>query len=308
MTTDQAPNAWTAHPGGPLRYRADSRFGADGLPPGGWFGRVSAALEAPDGSVVVFQRGPAIEPVVFLDRDGKYLRSWDQGFDLPHGMRLMPDGTLWLTDAGRHRVLKTTLDGEILMELGTADVAGTDERTFNKPTDVAVAADGTIYVSDGYGNCRVVMFDRDGTYRGSWGVPGTAPGEFDTPHSVAVAPDGSIWVSDRGNLRIQRFEPDGRYIETWGDLGAVQCIEFYEDELWVITHRSIGELLGWDSLGGRLMKVDPASGAVLGSIPLAGHFFHCAPSGDIWVGALNGTVVRLTSDWSDLAGEMEPAR
>ena len=142
----------------------------------------------------------------------------------------------------------------------------------------------------------------------TWGVPGTAPGEFDTPHSVAVAPDGSIWVSDRGNLRIQRFEPDGRYIDDWTHLGATQCIEFYRDELWVITHRTIGELLGWDSLGGRIMKVDPATGDVLGSLPLAGHFFHRAPSGDIWVGALNGTVVRLTTDWSELAEEMEPAR
>ncbi len=205
-------------------------------------------------------------------------------------------------------MLNTTLDGEILLELGTADVAGTDEKTFDKPTDVAVAADGTIYVSDGYGNCRVVVFDPDGSYRGTWGVPGTAPGEFDTPHSVAVAPDGSIWVSDRGNLRIQRFEPDGRYIDSWDHLGAVQCIEFYRDELWIMTHRSIGELLGWDSLGGRLMKVDPASGAVLGSITLAGHFFHRGPSGDIWVGALNGTVVRLSNDWIELDREEEPAR
>src|SRR6478752_5060477 len=187
MTIDRAATAWTPHPGGPLRYRANSRFGADGLPPGAWFGRVSAAVEAHDGSVVVFHRGPAIEPVVFLDRDGRYLRSWDQGFGLPHGMRLMSDGTLWLTDVGRHRVLNTTLDGEILLELGTADVAGTDEKTFDKPTD------------------------------------------------VAVAPDGSIWVSDRGNARIQRFEPDGRYIDSWDHLGAVQCIEFYRDELWIMT-------------------------------------------------------------------------
>jgi DNA-binding beta-propeller fold protein YncE len=308
MTIDRAATAWTPHPGGPLRYRANSRFGADGLPPGAWFGRVSAVVEAPDGSVVVFQRGPAIEPIVVLDREGQYSRSWDQGFGLPHGMRLMPDGNLWLTDAGRHRVLKTTLDGEVLLELGTADEAGTDERTFNKPTDVAVAPDGTIYVSDGYGNCRVVVFDPDGTYRGTWGRPGTAPGEFDTPHSVAVAPDGSIWVSDRGNLRIQRFEPDGRYIDAWTHLGATQCFDFYEDELWLISHRTIGELLGWDSLGGRLMRVDPVTGEVLGSITLAGHFFHRAPSGDIWVGGLNGTVIRLTTDWIDLPGEDEPAR
>ena len=173
-------------------------------------------------------------------------------------MRLMPDGTLWLTDAGRHRVLKTTLDGEILLELGTADVAGTDERTFDKPTDVAVAADGTIYVVR---RLRQLPGRRSSTptapIAGRGACPGTAPGEFDTPHSVAVAPDGSIWVSDRGNLRIQRFEPDGRYIDAWTHLGATQCIEFYEDELWIISHRSIGELLGWDSLGGRLMKVDP---------------------------------------------------
>jgi len=129
----------------------------------------------------------------------------------------------------------------------------------------------------------------------TWGVPGTAPGEFDTPHSVAVAPDGSIWVSDRGNARIQRFEPDGRYFDSWDHLGAVQCIEFYRDELWIMTHRSIGELLGWDSLGGRLMKVDPASGAVLGSITLAGHFFHRAPSGDIWVITPGGRVVEAVS-------------
>ena len=220
MTIDRAASAWTPHPGGPLRYRADSRFGADGLPPGAWFGRVSAALEAPDGSVVVFHRGPAIEPIVFLDRDGRYLRSWDLDFDLPHGMRLMPDGNLWLTDAGRHRVLKTTLDGEILLELGTAGVAGTDEKTFDRPTDVAVAADGTIYVSDGYGNCRIVVFDPDGTYRGTWGVPGTAPGEFDTPHSVAVAP-GRLDLGQRprqpadpalraGRPLHRRLDPPGR--------------------------------------------------------------------------------------------------
>jgi sugar lactone lactonase YvrE len=308
MTSDRVASAWTDHPGGPLRYRANSRFGADGLPPGAWFGRVSAALEAPDGSVVVFQRGPSIEPIVILDRDGRYVRSWDHGFGLPHGMRLMPDGNLWLTDAGRHRVLKTTLDGEILLELGTADVAGTDERTFDRPTDVAVAGDGTIYVSDGYGNCRIVFFDPDGTYRGTWGRPGTAPGEFDTPHSVAIAPDGTIWVSDRGNLRIQRFEADGRYVDAWTHLGATQCFDFHDDELWLVSHRSIGELLGWDSLGGRLMRVDPTTGDVLGSLPMPGHFLHRAPSGDIWVGGLNGTVIRVTDDWIDRPDELEPAR
>ena len=224
-------------------------------------------------------------------------------------MRLMPDGTLWLTDAGRHRVLKTTLDGEILMELGTADVAGTDERTFNKPTDVAVAADGTIYVSDGYGNCRVVIFDPDGTYRGTWGVPGHRARRVRHAAFRGGRPgrrrSGSATAATCGSSGSSPTAATSTRGPTSAPSSASSSTS---DELWVISHRSIGELLGWDSLGGRLMKVDPASGDVLGSIPLAGHFFHRAPSGDIWVGALNGTVVRLTSDWSDLAGEMEPAR
>ena len=58
-------------------------------------------------------------------------------------------------------------------------------------------------------------------------------------------------------MRGQRFEPDGRYVDAWTHLGATQCIEFYRDELWVITHRTIGELLGWDSLGGRIMRLEP---------------------------------------------------
>lgn len=308
MTHLDGQSIWTDHPGGPLRYRADGRFGADGLPPGAWFGRVSAVVEAPDGTVVVFHRGPSIEPVVILDREGRYLRSWDADFGLPHGMRLSPDGHLWLTDAGRHRVVKATLAGEILIDLGTIDEAGTDERTFDRPTDVAVAADGSIYVSDGYGNRRIVRFDPDGTYVGTWGRAGTAPGEFDTPHSVAVAPDGLIWVSDRENHRIQRFDPDGRYVDEWTHLGATQCLEFFGDELWVVTHRSIREVLSYDSLAGRLMRIDPSDGSVLGSIPLPGHFAHRAPSGELWIGGLNGTVIHLTPGWPDDPGQDEPAR
>jgi streptogramin lyase len=298
-----AASAWTGHPGGPLRYRADARFGADGLPPGAWFGRVSAVVEAPDGSIVVLHRGPAIEPVVILDREGRYLRSWDAGFGVPHGMRLTSDGHLWLTDIGRHRVIKTTLTGEVLLELGTADEVGTDARTFDRPTDVGIAADGSIYVSDGYGTCRIVRFDPAGRYLGAFGTPGTGPGEFDTPHSVAVAPDGTVWVSDRHNHRIQRFDPDGRVVDQWSHLGATQCIEFFADELWVVTHPNVDELLGWDALPGRLMRIDPESGDVLGSVPVAGHWVHRGPSGDLWVAALTGNVVRFERGWPASAEE-----
>lgn len=68
---------------------------------------------------------------------------------------------------------------------------------FNQPTDVAFGKNGEVYVSDGYGNSRVVKFDRDGIFLMAWGKYGTAPGEFNLPHSVAVDNLGNVWVIAR---------------------------------------------------------------------------------------------------------------
>lgn len=292
------PAAWNDHEGGVLHYIADSRWGADGLPPGAWFGRVSAVVAAHDGRIVVFHRGPSIAPVVLFDGDGRHLASWDASIGLPHGMRIDQGGHLWLTDCGRHRVLKTTVDGEVLLELGTPDVRGTDERTFDMPTDVAFGLDGSIYVSDGYGNSRVMQFDGEGRFMRTWGRRGSGPGEFDTPHSIAVAPDGMVWVSDRHNHRLQVFEPDGRFVRDWRHLGATQGLEFGPGgELWAMTHRNIDEILSYDSISGRLMRLDPDTGGVQGSIETPGHMVHHAPSGVLWVASLSGTVIRLEPGW-----------
>jgi DNA-binding beta-propeller fold protein YncE len=297
VAVDQ-PSAWTLPDQPILRYVADSRWGQEGLPPGAWFGRVSAVLRAPDGRIVVFHRGPAIAPVVLFDPDGRATSSWDAAIGLPHGMRLDRDGHLWLTDCGRHRVLKTTIDGEVLLELGTPDVQGDDERTFYAPTDVGFGVDGSIYVSDGYGNSRVVQFDPDGTYIRAWGRRGSAPGEFDTPHSVAVAPDGRVLVSDRHNHRIQIFDPDGTYQTEWRHLGATQCLTVGPGgDLWAMTHRSIDEILSFDSIAGRLMRLDPTSGAVLGWLPTPGHMMSEAPDGDLWIASLSGTVIKFHPGW-----------
>ena len=292
------PGAWGPPRSDLLRYIADSRWGQDGLPPGAWFGRVSAVVEARDGRIVVFHRGPAVAPVVLFDKDGHALSSWDANIGLPHGMRIDRDGNLWLTDCGRHRVLKTTVDGEILLELGTPDVSGADDRTFHMPTDVAFAADGSVYVADGYGNSRVVHLDLDGRFIRAWGRRGSAPGEFDTPHSVAVAPDGRVLVSDRHNHRIQIFEPDGTYQTEWRHLGATQCLTFGpRGDLWAMTHRSIDEILSFDSLAGRLLKLDPDTGAVNGWLPTPGHMMHEASTGELWVASLSGTVIQFRPGW-----------
>jgi streptogramin lyase len=291
-------SVWGPPEGGGLHYVADSRWGQDGLPAGAWFGRVSAVVEAPDGRIVAFHRGPAIAPVVVFDRNGRAVGSWGAGIGQAHGMRVGPDGDLWLTDIDRHRVVKATIDGEVLLELGTADVAGDDERSFSMPTDVAFAADGSIYISDGYGNSRVVHVDPDGRFIRAWGRRGSAPGEFDTPHSVAVAADGRVLVSDRHNHRIEIFDPEGRYITEWRHLGATQCLTFGpRGDLWAMTHRNMDEILSFDCIAGRLMKLDGQTGEVKGWLPTPGHMMEESPTGDIWVASLSGTIIRFHPGW-----------
>ena len=289
---------WAPHAGGVLRFITDSRWGQDGLPPGAWLGRVSGVLDARDGRIVAFHRGPAIAPVVLFDSAGTSVGAWDAGFGVAHGLRIDGDGHLWLTDVGRHRVVKATVDGEILLELGIPDVAGEDERTFNSPTDVAFGADGSIYVSDGYGNSRVVHLDGDGMFIRAWGRRGSAPGEFDTPHSVVVAPDGLVWVSDRHNHRLQVFSPEGEFVRAVTHLGATQGLEFAPDGmLWATTFRNIEEILSYDSISGQLVRFDPASGEILGSTNTPGHFVHYAPTGEIWIGSLSGTIIKFRPGW-----------
>ena len=183
---------WSAHEGAQLRARVDSRFGADGMPEGWWFGRVSAVAVDADGDVYVAHRGPAGDPIVVFGQDGRYRRSWGRDlFLLPHGLRIDAAGFIWATDCDRHQVYKFSREGELLLTLGTDSVRGTTPATFDMPTDIAVAADGTIYVSDGYGNSRIVRFAADGTYLGEWGVKGRADGEFDPPHSAITTGSSS---------------------------------------------------------------------------------------------------------------------
>ncbi len=186
----QAPSAWQPHEGALLRMRADTRFGADGLPDGWWFGRVSAVVTDADGLVYVAHRGPAGDPIVVLDAAGRYVRSWGRGrVGSPHGLRVAPDGAIV---ADRCRASR----GDALGARRHADaVAGHDRcRGIGRP--VLRHANGrrlrthreTCYVSDGYGNSRVVRFRADGRRVASFGSRGTGPTGLHTPHSLIVRP------------------------------------------------------------------------------------------------------------------------
>ena len=182
------------------------------FPEGIEFGPVASIAHAPDGTVHVLRR---TEPAFFtLDRSGKYLRSWGEGvFDWSHGLRVDRNGFIWATDGRAHEVMKFSPDGKRLMTLGKRGVAGDGPDTFNRPTDVVVAENGDFFVTDGYGNSRVVKFDKDGKFIKTWGRKGTDPGQFNLPHTLVMDSRGRLLVGDRENHRIQVLRPGRKLLE-----------------------------------------------------------------------------------------------
>jgi sugar lactone lactonase YvrE len=198
--------------------------------------------------------------VIIYERDGTFVNSWGQGLftERTGGIAIGPDDSVYCVDDGDHTVRKFTADGQLLMTLGTSGVPGnsgyditratTYEKVgsithggppFNRPTNVAVAPSGDLYVSDGYGNCRVHRFSAKGKLIQSWGEPGMGPGQFHLPHGVGVTADGRVLVADRENDRIQVFSPDGRYLDQWTD--TQRPADIFIDRAGLVY---IGEL-GW---------------------------------------------------------------
>lgn len=200
------------------------------LPDGVILGQVSGVDVDSQGRVFVFHRADRIwtgqdfgldmiqaPTLLILDGNtGQLIESRGADmFVLPHGLTIDSEDNLWLTDVGLHQVFKFDPAGNLLFVLGERGMKGDDPLHFNQPTDVAVAADGTFFVSDGYGNSRVVKFSPSGEFIASWGIAGNAPSEFNTPHSIALDPAGNVYVADRGNARLQIFTSEGDFITEW---------------------------------------------------------------------------------------------
>lgn len=174
-------------------------------------------------------------PVMVFDREGNFLTSWGEGlFKRAHGSGVGSDGSIYCTDDKNHTVRKFTPEGKLLMTLGNEDrpsdngyvqewfdffwsltTIARGSEPFNRPTGVAVADSGNIYVADGYGNARVHKFTADGKLLLSWGEPGYAPGHFRLPHNIAVDKKERVWITDRENSRIQIFDSNGKFLDQW---------------------------------------------------------------------------------------------
>ncbi|XP_072453420.1 peptidyl-glycine alpha-amidating monooxygenase isoform X3 [Notamacropus eugenii] len=135
-------------------------------------------------------------------------------FYLPHGLSIDKDGNYWVTDVALHQVFKLDPNnkGSPLLILGRSMQPGSDKNHFCQPTDVAVdPVTGTIYVSDGYCNSRIVQFSKSGVFISQWGEESSGnnpkPGQFRVPHSLTLVPHyGQLCVADRENGRIQCFK------------------------------------------------------------------------------------------------------
>ena len=213
---------------GSFRYHPVPGWGQ--LPDGWRFGDVVGVATDSSGRVYVFNRDE--HPVCVFERDGRFLRSWgEKMFTRPHGICIGRDDSVYCTDDLDHTIRRFTTDGRLLMTLGISGkasdtgVTGGDYRTvqragppFNRPTNLAIAADGTLVVTDGYGNACVHRFAPDGKLLHSWGAPGNEPGEFNLPHGVAIDREGRVYVADRENSRIQIFTPRGEFLAQWTDV------------------------------------------------------------------------------------------
>jgi peptidylamidoglycolate lyase len=121
---------------------------------------------------------------------------------------------VWVADVALNQVFKFSHDGKLLLTLGERGVPGDDAAHFNQPSDIAVAEDGSFYVSDGYRNNRIVKFSAEGKFVLQWGSKGKNAGQFDLPHALTYD-RGRVYVLDRGNRRVQIFDSKGHYLAEW---------------------------------------------------------------------------------------------
>jgi DNA-binding beta-propeller fold protein YncE len=223
---------------------------------------VSSIAIGSDGLVYEIQRGSKADPILVVDGDGKLIRSWGKAdYKIPHSIRLDPLGNVWTVDASMSTIIKYSRRGEKLMVINVGEQPNTDS-PFNGATDIAFAPNGHLFITDGYGNARVVEYTANGKRLRQWGRPGSGPGEFHLPHAIQIGEDGTIYVADRENGRIEEFDFDGKYLGEISGLGRIYSFKLVGDVIWASTQR----LDQPPGSPGWLVKLDSRSGRILGHL------------------------------------------
>jgi len=195
------------------------------FPPNIYLGEGIGVATNSKGHVFVYTRSGDTRLFEF-DQNGAYVREIGAGlygFTFAHAVRVDKDDNIWTVDEGSNMVIKFNPAGRVVMVIGRRPdpvdelVAMTGQGSapqsnkpysFNRPTDVGWDAQGNIFVTDGYGDNRVVKYDKNGRFLKQVGSekPGSEPSQFNTPHGIAVDLQGNVYVADRANHRMQVFD------------------------------------------------------------------------------------------------------
>jgi DNA-binding beta-propeller fold protein YncE len=236
--------------------------------------------------------------VMEFTEDGRFLKGWGgpgTGYEWPlneHGLFIDPKGNFWIASNGKGdaQVLKFNRDGKFLLQIGRfgKSAGSNDESNFASPTKAFYyARSNEVFISDGYINRRVAVFDADsGKYKRHWGAygkrpddeaprtrtyDGPAPVQFNLPHDVLISNDDMVYVADRSNNRIQVFRPDGTFIkeafvarEVRTPTGTVVTMAFSTDKAQQFLYVTSGDQ--------KIRILDRQGLRVLGSVGRLGHY------------------------------------
>ena len=206
------------------------------MPPNLYLGEGIGVATNSKGHIFVYTRSQRTRLFEF-DSKGNFIHEIGEGlygFVFAHAVRVDPQDNIWAVDEGSNMVIKFNPEGRVIMTLGrrpeptdalaiappAGPAANPGKYVFDRPTDVGWDQAGNIFVSDGYGNSRVVKYDKTGHYLASVGSKGSSPGQFNLPHTLAVDAKGNVYVGDRSNRRIQVFDDDLTFKTIYDNVGA----------------------------------------------------------------------------------------
>ena len=251
-----------------------------------------AAVNSMD-EVHILSRGA--HPLTIWDTEGNFISSWGEGsFSAqPHGIYIVPNDNIWLVDRDFHIATEHSPDGTRLRTLGEKLVpmpafAGLP---FNMPSGLAIAPNGEIFVSDGYGAHRVHKFSPESELLHSWGKEGAGPGEFALLHNVWVDSRSRVFICDRENHRIQIFNDQGNFLEQWTDLQAPGDLWIKDEIVYVIEQGGGCAVSIWTLDGALITRWRGSEGPGKGTIS-SGHGICVDSHGSIYVTEL-GEVGRV---------------
>lgn len=243
-------------------------FGQLGLGPG-CFSYPRAVAYDPAGSVLVVDKSGRIQR---FDAGGKWLASWsvpETAFGKPVGLTVHPDGRVLVADTHYHRVLIYDRDGQLAGSFGRK---GLGDGEFQLTTDVAVDADGFLYVSEYYDNNRITKWSPEWQFVQAIGEGPIAGKELNRPTGLVIDDEQTLWVADACNHRLVRFSRTGEFLNTFGRMGREPGELRYPYDISLSPEGTLlvceygGDRLQWFDKTGRSLRVWGRSGRKPGEL------------------------------------------